>query len=68
MEHRVTANNAVPQTEYTGDLPPKPKVVTQDTVCEWITQVAPLLDERSKYRKRLLGIVQRHEFRKTRNQ
>ena len=44
-------------------LPPLPAVVTADSVCDWIRQVVPLLDEKSHYRKKLISIIQRHDFR-----
>lgn len=47
------------------ELPPPPDVLTADSVSEWMQSAALLLDEKSQVRKRLLGVVQRHEFRKT---
>lgn len=50
-------------TDAVAKLPPTPDVVTADSVCDWIRQVIPLLDAKSRYRKKLISIVQRHDFR-----
>lgn len=53
-------------------LPPLPDPITPDAMCEWIAQVAPNIELNSEadsnYRKRLISIASRHQFRKKKMQ
>jgi hypothetical protein len=63
LDIEVTAIDATINSDTAG-LPPMPNPVTEDSLCEWIKEVVPLMDPKSKYRKSLMAVAQRHDFRK----
>jgi hypothetical protein len=66
IAQNVASELETPAPAINPPLPSIPNVVTPEAVCAWIEQVTPLMDERSKYRKRLMSAVQRHRFREQR--
>jgi hypothetical protein len=46
-------------------LPPMPDPVTEESACDWLRQVIPMMDPRLRYTKSLVRVVQEFDYKKS---